>query len=319
MSAIPSLALALATTVVTALPSPSAENVAGTGGAHDVLRGSASAVDGVLPSGTHVQPVGQAQRIDEVSPVADGQPVDEVSPGESIPFVDATLEHDGANPFTGLLSAEDLETGEKKNTAGETTVSIPAGSVEENDVAPVSNNDSDFDPDFDFTADPDFDFDLLGEPEPVAPPVDASLLARRRLMLKGHQAMGLALVALMAGTMVSGQLNYWDGHVADETGRFKLTHRVLSYSTLGAFALTGGAAIFAPVPPDRTSSGLDRVMLHRIGLFGAAAGMAAQAILGPLTVSRQGYFDQQQLAVAHLAVGWTTFALMALGVGAIVF
>lgn len=210
-----------------------------------------------------------------------------------------------------------------EKTAAAEVEEIEVGSVtsveDADDVAVESALDQEVGFDGDLALDLDFDFDLLDAPEPAAPLVDSALLTRRRLMLSGHQAFGLALVAAMAGTMITGQLNYWDGHMGDETGRFELSHRVLSYSTFGLFAVTAGGALLAPVPDDRVSSGFDRVMLHRIGLFSAAAGMVAQAILGPVTASRQGFLDQEPLAVAHLAVGWTTLALMAVGVGALVF
>jgi hypothetical protein len=93
---------------------------------------------------------------------------------------------------------------------------------------------------------------------------------------------------------------------------------VFVYSTLTTFSLTGLLAIFAP-EGDRTSDGIDRVMIHRIGLAGATVGMISQAVIGLLTTSREGYANQGTFAVAHLVSGYATLGFMMLGVGAIVF
>lgn len=189
------------------------------------------------------------------------------------------------------------------------------------------------------TPEPSLDFDLLTPKSPTGGGLEFDLLApsesavpaaaldpkleaehaRRRTMLTVHQGLGMSLVALMAGTMITGQLNYSDRFGAAASGRFEGSHKLFAYTTLGTFAATGLMAVLAPPPAERRDRGFDRVMLHRIGLFGAAAGMATQAVLGIATARSDGLLQQQQLGTAHLVCGYTTLAFMALGVGAIVF
>jgi hypothetical protein len=169
----------------------------------------------------------------------------------------------------------------------------------------------------------DFDFDFLGSApaKNSPPPIDLETLKTRRLMLQIHQAAGLTLVAMMLTTVILGQLNYVDRFMTgDSTGRYELAHAVAAYTTFGFFVGTGALALFAPKPlVTQSSDGVDRVTLHRIGLFGAAAGMIAQIVLGIVTRQQEGFIAQGNLAVAHLAVGYATLGLMAFGVGALVF
>ena len=181
------------------------------------------------------------------------------------------------------------------------------------------------------TAAPDLSFDDLLPPTPsdnsltgnvLTPPVDEKAIKTRRTMLTVHQTLGIALAAGMAGAMVTGQLNYNDKFLSTEgrnSGRFEFAHKAFVYPTLGLAATTAGLALFAPVPIDKTSKGFDRMVLHKIGQFTAAAGWAAQLGLGLYTASREGYANQQSLAAAHLAVGYVTLAGILLGLGAVVF
>lgn len=165
---------------------------------------------------------------------------------------------------------------------------------------------------------PPLDFDLLGPPAP-APKVDEGALRLRRTMLSWHQGAGLALLGLQLATTVVGQLNYSDRFAGGpSTGRYELTHKVLAYSTLGLFAIDGSLALLAPSPL-RRDEGFDRVTLHKIAMFTAAAGMLAQGILGVVTREREGYLNQSQLATIHLAVGYATLAAVGVGVGALTF
>lgn len=168
-------------------------------------------------------------------------------------------------------------------------------------------------------ADPSLDFDLLGKPPPVARQDDASMKLRRR-MLSLHQGVGLGLAALELGTTVVGQLNYSDRFGSDPpaTARYQATHAALAYGTLGVFAVNGIVALLAPRPKERTYA-MDRIMVHRIAMALATAGMIAQGALGVYTHQREGYLDQQRLARTHLVVGYATFAAFGVGVGAIVF
>ncbi len=167
--------------------------------------------------------------------------------------------------------------------------------------------------------DPSLDFDLLGTPPPVvASPYDA-VLKRRRSMLNVHQGLGLALVGLQLSTTVMGQLNYSDLYGPNPTARFRTTHQVLAYTTLGVFAANGLIALLAPRDPLKRSDGFDRTTLHKIGMAVAAAGMVAQGVLGAVTHARDGYLDQPAYARAHLILGYATFAAVSVAVGSIVF
>ena len=162
----------------------------------------------------------------------------------------------------------------------------------------------------------DLEFDLLGTA--AAPPsVDMAALRRRRTMLGAHQAVGLTLLGLQIATTVLGQLNYSDRFGGPSTGRYERPHAVLAYTTLGVFELNAILALLAPSPIKKPLA-MDRVMLHRIGLFTAAAGMVAQGVLGLATSHREGFQDQQSIATAHLAIGYVTLAAMLAGVAALV-
>jgi len=168
------------------------------------------------------------------------------------------------------------------------------------------------------TTEPSLDFDLLGEAKPPPETADAGKLRLRRKMLTVHQGIGLGLLGLQLATTVVGQLNYLD-QFADgpQTMQYRLAHKTLAYSTLGVFAVDGLIALLAPSP--KTPRKFDRVMIHRIAMFTAAAGMVTQAILGIYTRGRVGYLDQESYATAHLIVGYVTLAAVLTGAAALVF
>ena len=163
------------------------------------------------------------------------------------------------------------------------------------------------------------DFDLLGASTATAPPLIDSSVHTRRLMLQLHQGLGIAMLAATLGTVVFGQFNYSDRFQGGSSGKFETVHAVFAYTSFTMFVGTGALAIFAPSPLERNSIGLDRITLHRIGMYGAALGMIAQIVLGIVTTQHEGYSAQQGLAEAHLGVGYATAGLMALGVGSLVF
>jgi hypothetical protein len=166
---------------------------------------------------------------------------------------------------------------------------------------------------------PSLDFDLLGEPPKPPAPAEDPALKRRRQMLNLHQGLGLGLLGMQLAVTVSGQLNYNDKFTPGEnTDRYKLTHQVLSYADLAAFAVVGGIAILAPRDKNAPPRGFGRSTIHKIAMGVAAAGMVTQAVLGIQTASREGFLDQQQYARAHLVVGYATLAAMLVGVGALV-
>lgn len=168
--------------------------------------------------------------------------------------------------------------------------------------------------------DSSLDFDLLGKPPPTAK-VDDAAMHRRRSMLKWHQGLGIALYALEVATTVVGQLNYNDkfSSGAPNTNKYKATHAVLAYSTLGLFVVNGSLALLAPEPKGPPKQHWDRVSWHKLGMGLAALGMAAQAGTGIYTASREGNLNQQDYAKVHLGIGYFTFAAMSLAVGALVF
>jgi hypothetical protein len=168
-------------------------------------------------------------------------------------------------------------------------------------------------------AGPSLDWDLLGDaPKPKVPEEDRSLRLRRR-MLNLHQAVGIGLFGLQLSSTVVGQLNYNDKFGVDNTGRYKLTHQVIAYTNLAAFATAGTIALFAPSAKGPKRSGIDRVTVHKIGMAVATAGMIAQGLLGFQTARREGYLDKQDYGRAHLVIGYTTLAAMGVAVGVLVF
>jgi hypothetical protein len=165
---------------------------------------------------------------------------------------------------------------------------------------------------------PSLDFDLLGAAQPPPVAADSGELRLRRKMLTLHQGIGLGLVGLQLATTAVGQLNYSDRFPAGpDTARYKAPHQILAYTTLGVFLVNGAVALLAPSA--KTPKKLDRVMVHRIAMFTAAAGMAAQGVLGIQTRQHLGRLDQERLATRHLVVGYATLAAVLTGVGVIVF
>jgi hypothetical protein len=102
------------------------------------------------------------------------------------------------------------------------------------------------------------------------------------------------------------------------TGRFQLAHAVLSFSTLGLFAVDGTVALLAPGNPPKKEH-YDRVTVHKAGMALATAGMIAQGVVGVYAAQQEGRLDQPRLARTHLVIGYATLAAVALGVGALVF
>jgi hypothetical protein len=162
------------------------------------------------------------------------------------------------------------------------------------------------------------DFELLDAPKPSLL-VDEGAIRRRRTLLNLHQAAGLGLFAIALGNTVVGQLNYSDRFAnGPSTGKYEQLHKITAYSTVVAFAATGALAIFAPTPLPKTP-GFDRVSWHKLSVGAAAAGIAAEVVLGIYTASREGRLNQPDLAAVHLGIGYFTFAALSLGVGVIVF
>jgi hypothetical protein len=166
---------------------------------------------------------------------------------------------------------------------------------------------------------PSLDFDLLPDPPKPQVPVEDQSLRLRRRMLNLHQAVGFGLFGLQLASTTVGQLNYNDKFGIDNTGRYKLSHQVLVYTNLAAFAAAGTLALFAPSPKGPKTKGIDRITVHKIAMGVATVGMLAQGVLGIQTARREGYLDKQDYGRAHLAIGYATLAAMGVGVGVLVF
>ena len=169
---------------------------------------------------------------------------------------------------------------------------------------------------------PDLGFDLLG-PDAAAPkpvPVDEAKVKLRRKMLTWHPLLGIGLLICETATIVVGQLNYNDRFGGGpSSGRYELPHAVLAGTTTVLFAGTGLLAALAPNPIGKDHQGVDRVLVHKIGMIAATVGMLAEIGLGIYTAHREGYLNQASYARAHLIIGYSTAAATYVGVGSIVF
>jgi hypothetical protein len=131
-------------------------------------------------------------------------------------------------------------------------------------------------------------------------------LGRRRTMLQLHQYGGYATMATLTVAVVLGQLNYLDKYGGGgDTGRWMTPHTIAAFTAAGVFATTGVLAILAPSPLEKRAR-LDTVMLHRIAMIVATAGMVTQIVLGPIIGSKEGQLSQRDFALAHQIVGYTT-------------
>jgi len=175
-----------------------------------------------------------------------------------------------------------------------------------------------------------FDFNFGGEEKKKSPEEEARAQAKqaklerdvkvRRALLLSHQALGFATLAVFAAQLVIGQLNYQDKYGRDgtTTDDYKLTHLSLGVTTATLFGATGIVALAAPNPYPKPIK-FDAALVHKLCMAVAAAGMALQIILGPITATHDGKLDQRTFAVTHLAIGYTTFAFMSAGVLSYVF
>ncbi len=176
------------------------------------------------------------------------------------------------------------------------------------------------------------DFDAFGDsdkPKPDAAQAQAQLQKslkierqskRRRNMLLAHQTLGFATLAGLLATCVVGQLNYYDKYQSgDFTGRYQDAHLYLSATTSVLFTTTGLLALLAPNPYPKPLK-FDTVMVHRVAMAMATAGMVTQIILGSLTATTQvGKLDQPTLALAHVVTGYATLGFMTVGTLSLLF
>jgi hypothetical protein len=162
------------------------------------------------------------------------------------------------------------------------------------------------------------DFDLLGA-ETAAPKVDDKALKKRRAMLNAHQLIGFGIGALELATVVVGQLNYDDKFNGPNTNKYKQTHQILAWTTVGLFLVNGTLALLAPDPLKTPHKGWDRTTTHKVAMFTALGLMLLEGALGYYTTTREGNLDQQTVTTVHLGLGYGALLATGIGVGALVF
>lgn len=171
----------------------------------------------------------------------------------------------------------------------------------------------------------DFDFfaDTTAETQAriaALPPPEES--AKRRKILKAHQAFGLTTLGLLAASSVVGQLNYNDTYGAKPagTGNYLWPHRALTYTATLTFGATATLALAAPNKPEER--GFDTTTAHKLAVGGASLGMLSQVALGFATARYAGAGhprDLSKMARAHQIIGYTTTGLLAVAATVWVF
>jgi hypothetical protein len=138
-------------------------------------------------------------------------------------------------------------------------------------------------------------------------------------MLALHQGFGIAAWAALAATTLVGQLDFDDRfRGGGDTGRYHAWHRGLAAGAGALFLATGLLGILAPEPYPKPLR-LDTATVHKAAMGLAAAGMAAQLILGLAARGRAGTLSERRLAEAHQVVGYATFGAMTGGVVVLLF
>jgi hypothetical protein len=176
-------------------------------------------------------------------------------------------------------------------------------------------------PDLTVKPPPPLDFILLDQKGParVADSALAADVERRRSYLNIHQATGIATWALMGATVVVGQLNYHDLYGGGGyTQRYQNPHRALAAATTATFAFTGIIALAAPEPYPKKLR-LDSATLHKGSMALTTLGIVSQIALGIWAHQSLGNANQPQIARAHQAVGYATFAAMTVGAVTLLF
>jgi hypothetical protein len=169
------------------------------------------------------------------------------------------------------------------------------------------------------------DFDLLPKEATPDPAEQARLraldeqLTTRRKMLEAHQLAGFVTLGALTATAVLGQLDYNDKYGGGgDTGKYHLWHRWMGFGTAAIFYGTASLAVFAPSPIPKPAQ-IDRTTLHKTFMTVAAAGMAAQIVLGIVTASAEGTPVQRNYAMAHQIIGYATVAAAYTGFAFFVF
>lgn len=175
----------------------------------------------------------------------------------------------------------------------------------------------------DLSARPSLDFDLLPPVAPAASPARQRALeravARRRRMLRLHQGLGLATWTGLAATAIVGQLDFDDRfRGGGDTGKWHGAHRALALSTSALFLGTGLLGLLAPEPYEKRAR-LDTATVHKVSMAVAAAGMAAQIVLGLSARGQAGSLRERDLAAAHQVLGYATLGAMTVGAVVLLF
>ncbi len=169
----------------------------------------------------------------------------------------------------------------------------------------------------------DLDFDLLPPAPKEATQEQKAIESKyhtRRTMLLLHQGFGIATTLGMIGTVVFGQLNYSDKFSgAAQSGQWELWPDGFETVTTVTFITAGLLGILAPDPFGKKSEGVDSITIHKYSMLAATLGIAAETVLGIITVAREGYIDQATLATTHLVIGYATAGALATGVTALFF
>lgn len=170
---------------------------------------------------------------------------------------------------------------------------------------------------------PSLDFDLLPPVAPETSPRRDRALERavkqRRRTLRLHQGLGLATWTALAATTIVGQLDFDDRfRGGGDTGKWHGAHRTLALSTSVLFAGTGLLALVAPEPYEKKTR-FDTATVHKASMAIAAAGMAAQIVLGISARGRAGSLRERDLASAHQILGYATFGAMTAGAVVLLF
>src|SRR5207248_2406197 len=130
----------------------------------------------------------------------------------------------------------------------------------------------------------------------------------RRTMLKWHQGLGFTTLAVLAATLVIGQLDYLDKFDTggNFTQKYTEAHWALAGAATALFATTGMLALFAPNPYPKPLK-FDAAFVHKAAMAAATACFVAQIILGPISVAKQGTVLERPLALSHLVIGYASW------------
>jgi hypothetical protein len=171
------------------------------------------------------------------------------------------------------------------------------------------------------------DFDLFDDKPKLDPAAQAAAAAKiadierkvklRRQILTTHQAIGFTTLAVMAATVILGQVNYVARYGGLNNGqdydRFQTAHLGLSITTSALFTTLGILGLAAPNPYPKPIKA-DAALVHKVSMALATAGMVTQLILGPITAVYGGKLEQRDLALGHVITGYATFGFMSAGV-----